>query len=70
MTNFLAGANSETIVDIAYNLRKTLKQEYYSIDQMLHQYALSEVTDCFQQDASLGGYVPHIKKSKKRKYFV
>lgn len=58
------------LVNTAVEMRRTLTESYYGINDLMRLYVATPMFDYFKQDASLGGYVPHKRKLRKRNYFV
>ncbi len=58
------------IVDEVVNMCRTLTKSSFGINELMRIYMATPVSDCFSQDGSMGGYVPHKRRMRKRNYFV
>lgn len=58
------------LVNEAVKMRQYLTQSSYGMDELMRIYIRTPVSDYFKQDASLGGYVSHKRRLRKRNYFI
>lgn len=58
------------IVNEAVKMRQYLTRSDFDIDELMRLYLATPVSDYFKQDASLGGYVPHKRRLRKKNYFI
>lgn len=65
----MSGKAENGIVRVSMEMRECLTQSQFSLDELRLIYIATPVSDYFRQDASLGGYVPHVRKLQ-RKIFL
>ena len=58
------------LVNEAVKMRQNLTKSNFDINEIMKIYLDTPVSDYFKQDASLGGYVTHKRRLKKRNYFI
>lgn len=58
------------IVNVSIEMRRYLTESDFGLDELRRIFIATPVADYFKQDASLGGYVPHKRKLKKKNFFV
>jgi hypothetical protein len=63
-------ANESILVNEAVKMRRSLTKSRYGISELMLIYLDTPVSDYFKQDASLGGYVPHKRRLRKKNYFI
>ena len=66
----ISGKAENGIVSVSMEMRECLTQSQFSLDELRLIYIATPVSDYFRQDASLGGYVPHVRKLQKKNFFV
>lgn len=62
-------AESKIVIE-AVKMRQCLTKSGFGMDELMQLYLSTPVSDYFKQDASLGGYVPHKRRLRKRNYFI
>lgn len=58
------------MVSNAIDMHRILTKNNFGIDELMRIYIATPLSDHFKQNASMGGYVPHRKRTRKIKYFV
>ena len=58
------------IVNASIEMRKYLTGSDFGLDELRRIYLTIPVADYFKQDASLGGYVPHKRRLRKKNFFI
>ena len=57
------------MVDVAIKMRRFVTESGFGLQEIRRIYLNTPVSDYFKQDASLGGYVPHKRKLRKKLQF-
>lgn len=58
------------IVSKSVEMHQNLTESSYELAELRRIFAATSVADYFKHDSSLGGYVPHKRRLKKKNYFV
>lgn len=66
----MKNVDESKIVIEAVKMRQCLTKSGFGMDELMQLYLSTPVSDYFKQDASLGGYVPHKRRLRKRNYFI
>lgn len=58
------------LVSAALKMRQQLTRSSYDLNDLMKIYQVTNISEYFEYDASLGGYVAHERRLRKRNYFV